>query len=245
MKAAGTSAFVSAIAALAAIAASLVFSAQATAEELKITSTPPGASLEIDGVSVGKTPYKVKYPGGYFHKPHTAFGTRLEHGMVARISLSGYVTQEVTLTDGPLVWVAVNGRRQGNYFILKSDHFNIDLEPRVKLLEGSFEATQNAGPLPHHAPETRPPDRAPSRPQTEAPSHSEVNATASVSITCDLPSAEIYIDGKFVGQAPATLHLTAGSHRVEVRSDGKRTWSRDLEVLKDSQITLHPVLQAP
>lgn len=245
MKAAGTSHLVRSIATLAAIAASVVFSAQAGAEELKITSAPPGASLEIDGVSVGKTPYKVKYPGGYFHKPHTAFGTRLEHGMIARISLAGFVTQEVTLTDGPLVWVAVNGRHEGNYFILKSDHFNIELEPRVKLVEGSFDATQNAGPLPYHAPENRPSDRASTKQQNEAPSRTEVSTTGSVSITCDLPSAEIYIDGKFVGQVPATLHLTTGSHRVEVRSGGKRTWSRDLEVMKDNQITLHPVLEAP
>lgn len=216
------------------------------AGELKITSTPSGASLEIDGMPVGKTPYKVKYPGGYFHKPHTAFGTRLEHAMVARFTMPGYVTQEITLTDGPLVWVAVSGKRQGNYFVLKSDHFNIELEPRVKVtdaaLEASPDARQNAGPLPYHVPEHGP-DRAQARAANETTSPDAAH-TGTVLITCDTPAAEIYVDGKFVGQTPATLHLAGGSHHVEIKAPGKRSWSRDLEVMRDSQISLHPVLEA-
>jgi PEGA domain len=212
---------------------------RAGAENLNITSTPPGATVEIDGVGVGKTPCKLKYPGSYFHKPHTAFGARLEHAMVARISSPGYVTQEVTLTDGPLVWVAINGRREGNYFILKSDHFHIELEPRIKLVEGAFDA-QNAGPLPYHAPEHAL-ERGAGQPANGGAA--QVAGSGSVAITCDPVTAEIYVDGKFVGQAPATLHLASGSHHVEIKADGKRSWSRDLEVMKDSQITLHPVLE--
>jgi len=223
---------------LVALAVALSAAPRAGAENLNITSTPPGAAVEIDGAGVGKTPCKLKYPGSYFHKPHTAFGARLEHAMVARISLPGYVTQEVTLTDGPMVWVAINGRREGNYFILKSDHFNIALEPRVRLVEGSFDG-QNAGPLPYHAPEHAP-ERSAAQPANGAAG--QPAGSGSVSITCDAATAEIYVDGKFVGQAPATLHLASGTHHVEIKADGKRSWSRDLEVMKDSQITLHPVL---
>jgi hypothetical protein len=46
-----------------------------------------------------------------------------------------------------------------------------------------------------------------------------------------------------MGQAPATIRLAIGSHHIEVKSAGKRTWVRELEVLKDSQLTLHPVLE--
>lgn len=231
----------SACAILAAVVA-LLLAPRLQAEELKISTTPPGASLEIDGMPVGKTPYKVKYPGGYFHKPHTAFGARLEHALVARFTMAGYVTQEVTLTDGPLTWVAVNGKHEGNYFVLKSDHFNIELEPRVKVADASFDAAQSAGPLPYHAPE-RGADRAPVRPAGEANSPDAAHA-GTVSITCDSAAAEIYVDGKFVGQAPATLHLASGLHRVEIKAAGKRSWMRDLEVMKDSQISLHPALES-
>jgi hypothetical protein len=36
----------------------------ATAQTLKVTSSPSGAKVEIDGVAVGTTPYEVKLPGG-------------------------------------------------------------------------------------------------------------------------------------------------------------------------------------
>jgi hypothetical protein len=49
-----------ACAALALSAATLSASPQARAENLSINSTPPGATLELDGVMFGKTPYKVK-----------------------------------------------------------------------------------------------------------------------------------------------------------------------------------------
>ena len=41
------------------------------AEKLRITSTPPGAKIEINGVAVGTTPFEKDYPGGYFHKTKT------------------------------------------------------------------------------------------------------------------------------------------------------------------------------
>src|SRR6266404_4433652 len=81
----------------------------ARADTLKITSTHSSdrnavdfdtsargsASVEINGVTVGTTPYEEQVPGGYFHKTKTALGRRLQHSMVARISLTGYTTKEV------------------------------------------------------------------------------------------------------------------------------------------------------
>jgi hypothetical protein len=65
-----------------------------------------------------------------------------------------------------------------------------------------------------------------------------------VSFASDDSGSEIYVDGKFLGQAPATISLPAGAHHVEIRAPGKKNWQRDLEVLKDSQLTLHPVLES-
>ncbi len=72
------------------------------ADTLKITTTPPGAKVEIDGVEVGTTPCELKYPGGYFHRTVTIYGKMLEHPLHARLSRKGYVTKELELTDGPL-----------------------------------------------------------------------------------------------------------------------------------------------
>jgi PEGA domain len=202
------------------------------AETLTITSSPTGATVEIGGLVSGTTPYKTNFPGGYFHKTHTVFGSRLNHSIVLRISKDGYFTQQVTLTEGPFEWIAVNGRHHGNYFLLKSGRFDIKLDP-VSVGTAPVETIGSEGPL-------RPASAAAFRADQGEPRA----PSGGVSIASDPPNAEIYVDGKFVGQTPSTVHLTIGPHRVEVKSPGKQNWSRDLEILKDSELTLHPVLSA-
>src|SRR5438445_6944521 len=118
---------------------------RALAEKLQITSNPSGATVEIDGVVLGTTPFEKDYPGGYFHKTRTSFGTRLEHPMVARIRLAGYVTKELTLTEGPMNWISLNGRNHGEYWLLKSDHFHVELESIAETCTGAVVANAPGG----------------------------------------------------------------------------------------------------
>src|SRR5258708_7257277 len=114
--------------------------AHAFADKLRIASNPAGATVEIDGVSMGTTPFEKEYPGGFFHKTRTSFGARLEHPMVARVSLAGYATKELTLTDGPMDWVSLNGRSHGDYWLLKSDRFQVELQPISETFTGMVAA---------------------------------------------------------------------------------------------------------
>ena len=118
-----------------------VFGSVARADKLTITSTPAGATVEIDGVAVGVTPFEKDFPGGYFRKTHTALGARLEHAMVARISLDGYATKELPLSQGPMEWVGLNGRHHGEYWLLKTNAFHVDLEPISEVFTGSVTAS--------------------------------------------------------------------------------------------------------
>jgi hypothetical protein len=215
-----------------ALLASALLAPQAIAETLTITSSPPGAAVEINGSVAGTTPYKTEFPGGYFHKTHIVFGARLDHSMVVRVSKDGYLTEQLTLTQGPFEWVAVNGRHHGNYFLLKSGRFDIKLDP-VSYGSAPVETICHEGPL---------------RPATSSSFRSEESEAqqqiGSVTVASDPPGADIYVDGKFVGLTTSTIRLASGPHRVEVKSEGKHGWERDLEVLKDSQLTLHPVLSA-
>jgi len=127
------------------LAAALLLSAAASADTLKITSTPSGATVELDGVVVGTTPYEVKYPGGYFHRTKTIYGTLLQHPMRVRISLKGYLTKELLLTDGPMERVNTTGKVREQYYLLKSDHFQFALEKVADTLTGSLEAHSPAG----------------------------------------------------------------------------------------------------
>ena len=112
----------------------------ALADTLKITSNPSGATVEIDGVLAGTTPFEKDYPGGYFHKTKTSMGSRLEHPMVARLSLAGYVTREIRMTDGPMNWISINGRNRGEYWLLKSDHFEVELRAVEQVFTGGVTA---------------------------------------------------------------------------------------------------------
>jgi hypothetical protein len=50
--------------------------------------------------------------------------------------------------------------------------------------------------------------------------------------------ADVYVDGSFVGNAPATLQLSAGKHTVKVSQDGYKAWSKELSVLAGSEVSL-------
>jgi hypothetical protein len=199
---------------------------RASAKNLTITSTPPGARVEIDGVFAGTTPYKSDFPGGYFHKPHTVFGARLDHAMVMTISKDGYAPEKITLTSGPFVWLSVNGRRHGNYFLLKSEHFDIHLDP----LSSGHRATETIdgeGPM------------RPAKAEDFSASAGQLpERVGTIAVSSTPARAEIYVDGQFEGQTPATLRLPGGLHHFEVKFSGGQKWARDLDVLAGSRFTL-------
>ena len=213
----------------------LAISPGAFGESLKITSVPAGAVVEINGAVVGTTPFRTDYPGCYFHKPHTVFGERLEHAMVLRISKDGYTLQQLTLTDGPLDWVGLTGKKHGKYFVLRSDHFDLSLEPVAIAVHSSAD---HVGPI--H------PRGAAGFVETGSTVGSiDSGGSGTVVVASEPTGAEIYVDGKFVGQTPATIPLLAGAHRVVVKASGKKDWERELTVLKESQVALHAVLESP
>lgn len=55
--------------------------------------------------------------------------------------------------------------------------------------------------------------------------------------------ADVEIDGRFVGQTPATFPLSEGEHEVTVTKSGYKPWTRTLEVLPGSETSLEAALQ--
>jgi hypothetical protein len=195
---------------------------------------PVGATIEIDGAAIGVTPYTIDYPSSYFHKPHTVFSSRLEHALILKIHKEGYTSQQITLTDGPLQWISVTGRRHGSYFLLKGGHFTFQLE---QVSEANAKAP--VSPPGGHGGTGSEQSGALMKASLEAP----YTTASTVSFSSEPNGADIYIDGKFVGQTPATISVQPGSHVVLVKAMGRKNWQRDLEVLKDSQVALRPVLE--
>jgi hypothetical protein len=56
--------------------------------------------------------------------------------------------------------------------------------------------------------------------------------------------AEVWVDGKFIGNAPAQLKLAPGKHTIKVTAPGHQDWTRDLEVMTDSEVSLRANLDA-
>lgn len=112
----------------------------ARSDTLRIVSIPPGATVEINGIKEGTTPFAKRFPGGYFHRTKTVLGKRLDHPMVARLTLPGYATKEIPLTEGPAEWLGVNGRKHGDYWLVRGSHF----EAKLDRLEATFTGNINA-----------------------------------------------------------------------------------------------------
>jgi hypothetical protein len=214
------------LAAIGGVAALMAVAPRARAESFRVTSSPAGAAVEIDGAVVGTTPFQVDYPGGYFHKTHTVFSARLEHRMVLRVSKDGYVLQQITLTDGPFDWIGVTGKHHGKYFLLRADHYELKLEAVAVARETNV---GRVGPIHPHG--------------SELLGGGAAGETGSVAIASDPVGAEIYVDGKFVGQTPSTIPLPAGTHHVEVKARGRMHWERDLTVVQESQVNLKAILE--
>jgi len=68
------------------------------------------------------------------------------------------------------------------------------------------------------------------------------STNAAISVTSSVAAADIEVDGAFVGNAPATLHLSPGSHSIVVKH-GTKSWQRTLQVNSGSTISLNATLQ--
>jgi S1-C subfamily serine protease len=67
--------------------------------------------------------------------------------MHARLSLAGYITQELDLTVGPMKWIALNGTYHGDYYLLKDRVITVALQGEAKSFTGTLVASSVAPPV--------------------------------------------------------------------------------------------------
>ena len=71
--------------------------------------------------------------------------------MIARLTLDGYAAKEIQLTEGPTNWVSLKGHDYGGYWLLKTDHFHVELRSASQTFTGGVEsaaASSTADPRP-------------------------------------------------------------------------------------------------
>jgi PEGA domain-containing protein len=71
----------------------------------------------------------------------------------------------------------------------------------------------------------------------------QTSATGTVAVTSVPDGADIYSDGAFVGNCPATLKVTAGKHTIRISMNGYKDWSREITIQDGSEVTLTGTLE--
>jgi hypothetical protein len=92
----------------------------------------------------------------------------------------------------------------------------------------------------------QPPAPAPLPAETAAataPAEAALGAYAKVSVVSDPPSADIEIDGNFVGNTPSDVQVSEGDHTISVKKAGFKGWERKLKVSSGSSIRLSAELE--
>jgi len=67
--------------------------------------------------------------------------------------------------------------------------------------------------------------------------------TGVVQVTAADEACDILVDGAFVGNTPAKVVLTEGSHVIEVKKPGFQEYRREIKVTEGSELTLRAVLE--
>jgi hypothetical protein len=68
-------------------------------------------------------------------------------------------------------------------------------------------------------------------------------ATGAVKVTSQPEGADIWVDGAFVGNAPAQLKLAPGKHRIRVGKEGYKNWEKEITVIAGSELTINAPLK--
>lgn len=68
-----------------------------------------------------------------------------------------------------------------------------------------------------------------------------VPAWAEVAITSEPAGAQVLVDGEARGVTPLSTQILAGNHPIELRMDGFKPWSTDVQVKANEPMTLGPV----
>ena len=137
-------------------------------------------------------------------------------------------------------WSKCKGLQSGDFFRASPTAQGLRVyaaDPNGKATEIDFRVLSSKSLKPQQA--QNPSTSEPAKPQT---SKGQASGTGTVTVLCAETGAEIYVDGKFVGNPPVMLDLPEGPHTFEVKADGYSDWQRNLDVLKNSAVTLNVTL---
>ena len=203
-----------------------------------IESTPPNASVFLDGKEVGKTPANLKY------------------------IVPGRRNVEVRM-EGYRIWsesVDIEAETEKILTVLldtKTGSIVIESEPAEAKIyldgeeSGTTPDTLSPIVIGAHEVEIRMDGYEVWSESINIEEDNEKAITAvlqikngSIKIECTPPNADIYLNGEKAGTTPDTLlSIVPGQHEVEVKMDGYETWSENVDVETDKEAVLMVALK--
>jgi len=194
------------------------------------------------GTYCGTTPFTFKY---IKRKNYNLGGTLVSETIVNRCK-SGFNTtyfyafQCLVVKDGYRPYKA--------YKVLMNEKRTEWINPLNRFYTGSMTITAVLDPLqPQQPASIASPVPQPQQQQQQQQQQNIIipdskESFGKIILSCDVQDAEVYVDGVFVGNAPATLKLKDGIHIVEVKSDGYKDYRKELRVLGGSELSLRAKL---
>jgi len=83
----------------------------------------------------------------------------------------------------------------------------------------------------------------PAQTTSSAQTPSDEESKGIVNLTSQPDKADIELNGNFVGQTPSTLKLKEGKYEIKISKEGYKEWIKNIQILKDSNISLEAVLE--
>ncbi len=210
-----------------------------------LTVTSEAISLKLkDGQTVVVDPAKVSTVS-YGQEAHRRVGTMIALGiLVAPVALFGlfhktkkhYIGMDYETAEGKRAGILMQGDKDNFRAILlalsSTTGKPVAVDPKDRSqVPANVAVTESVTPEPN--------EKSAAKETAAQPA-----ATGVVKVEATTAGADVYVDGNFVGNVPAQLKLAPGKHTIKVTAPGHQDWSRELEVMAGSEVSLKATLIA-
>src|SRR5690348_13167405 len=214
----------------------------------RLTVTSDMIDLELKDGAKLDIPPKTVTSISYGQEAHRRVGTMIALAvLVAPVALFGlfhktrlhYVGIQYKTADGKNAGILLQGDKSNYRAMLVALQGVTGAPVSVAEKERSFVPVGVTTAVTRDTEDSAPP--APVKAMAESAPSADAVGTVDLSTTPD--GADVYVDGQFNGNSPATLKLKPGKHTIRVSMTGYSDWTREISTDSGSSVHLTATLQ--
>lgn len=207
-----------------------------------LTVTPDAITLLLKDKARVDIPPKSVTSLSYGQEAHRRVGTMIALAvLVAPVALFGlfhktrlhYIGVQYKTPDGKNAGILLQGDKSNYRAMLVALQGVTGAPVSVAEKERSFVPVGVTTAVAKGTEESTPPQA-----QAGAMSALPSDSSGTVSVTTNPDGADVYVDGQFNGNSPATLKLKPGKHTIRVSMTGYSDWTRDISTDAGSSVHL-------